>query len=246
MEALILGCGEAFDENLPNTCVLVKSSVILLLDCGFSAPPQVWKAVPETNGIDLIYLTHAHADHYFGMPALLGRMWEEGRTKPLQIVSQPEVLDQLRRALELGYHGMPERYRFTIDYRPASAGDTLDFEDVALDFAETLHSAPNLAVRVASGSKSICYSGDGSVTDASRKLFSGTDLLIHEAYSFEPKRFHADIPGLLEMAPREHVRNLALVHIQRGVRADSARILESIGASVERITLPEPMTHFTV
>ena len=246
MEAIILGCGEAFDEKLPNTSVLVKSSAILLLDCGFSAAPQVWKAVPDPNGIDLIYLSHAHADHYFGMPALLGRMWEERRTDPLQIVSQPEVIDQLRRALELGHRGMPERYRFTIDYRPASAGDTLAFEDVALDFAETWHSASNLAVRVTSGNKSICYSGDGGITDASRALFSGTDLLIHEAYSFEQKRFHAGIPGLLEMATREHVRNLALVHVQRRVRADSASILDSIGAAAEHITLPDPMTHFHV
>ena len=244
MEAIILGCGEAFDEALPNTSVLVKSTALLLLDCGFSAAPQVWKAVPDPSAIDLIYLSHAHADHYFGMPALLGRMWEEGRTKPLRIVSQAPLLDQLRGALELGYRGMPERYRFPIDYRPANAGDTLEFADVAMDFAETEHSARNLAIRIASGGKSICYSGDGSLTDSSRLLFAGTDLLIHEAYTFEQRKFHADIPSLLPIA--DQVRRLSLVHIQRRLRAEPARILELIGPRAGRIAMPEPMAHFQV
>ena len=49
MEAIILGCGEAFDETLPNTSLLVKSSVLLLLDCGFSAASQVWQAAPDPS-----------------------------------------------------------------------------------------------------------------------------------------------------------------------------------------------------
>jgi len=244
MEAIILGCGEAFDETLPNTSLLVKSSVLLLLDCGFSAASQVWQAAPDPSAIDLIYLSHAHADHYFGMPGLLGRMWEEGRTKPLQIVSQASVLDQLRHALELGYRGMPERYRFPIDYRPANAGDTLEFADVAMDFAETEHSASNLAIRIASGGKSICYSGDGSLTDSSRQLFAGTDLLIHEAYTIDQRKFHADIPSLLPIAGQ--VRSLGLVHIQRRLRAEPSRILEIIKPTAGCITMPEPMTHFQV
>ena len=244
MEAIILGCGEAFDENLPNTSLLVKSSALLLLDCGFSAAPQVWKAVPDPGAIDLIYLSHAHADHYFGMPGLLGRMWEEGRTKPLHIVSQSSVIDQLRRALELGYRSMPERYRFPIDYRPANAGDTLEFADVAMDFAETVHSASNLAIRISSGGKSICYSGDGSLTDSSRQLFTGTDLLIHEAYTIEERKFHADIPSLISFAGQ--VRSIGLVHIQRRLRAAPSRILELIGPTAGRVTIPEPMTHFSV
>src|SRR3954447_14844935 len=99
MRVQILGCGEAFDENLTNTSLLVECGETLLFDCGYSAPAPIWRSVPDHSQISLIYISHPHADHYFGLPALLARMWEEKRTKPLVIVSQPQVLEQIRQLL---------------------------------------------------------------------------------------------------------------------------------------------------
>ena len=39
MEALVLGCGEAFDNDLFNTSILLRTSAAtMLLDCGYSIP----------------------------------------------------------------------------------------------------------------------------------------------------------------------------------------------------------------
>lgn len=239
MEAILLGCGEAFDEDLPNTSVLLKFSATVLLDCGFSAPPQVWKAVPDASAIDAVYISHAHADHYFGLPALFGRMWEEGRTKPLTLISQAAALDQIREALELGYRGLSARFEYSIEYQAAAPGQSLRIGDASLDFAHTSHPSPNLAIRMAAEGKNVCYSGDGMFTDASRRLFSGADLLIHEAYSFERLPAHADIGRLIEMAEQEGVRRLALVHVQRDLRRHPEPILRAIQQR-PHFELPEP------
>ena len=241
MQALILGCGEAFDEDLFNTSILVRTGdATLLLDCGFSIPARVWQAVAHADEIDVVYISHAHADHFFGMPALLGRTWEDGRTKPLTIVSQPGVLNDVRTALELGYRGLAARFRYEIRFVPAATGHRVETHGVRLSFGETRHAVDNLAVRVESGGKAICYSGDGMFLDASRVLYRGADLVIHEAYSFEQTPVHADIGAVIEMAGRDGVRQAALVHIQRDLRRRPERIKEAIGSAAAHVVMPEP------
>lgn len=247
MECLILGCGEAFDETLPNTSVLLRTHATVLCDCGYSAPPQIWKAAPAPDAIDLIYISHAHADHYFGLPALLSRMWEDGRTRPLSVVSQPAVIAQIKDVLEYGYRGLAARYRYPIEYVEAIAGQTVRLSEVTLDFAPSRHAVANLAVRIEAEGKRFCYSGDGMFTDEGRKLFSGADLLIHEGYFFDQSPVHADIGALLQMSAEEKVRRMALVHVQRNLRREPASIHDAIRRGyAERVSLPEPGTRYEI
>ena len=89
MKVIFLGVGEAFDENNPNNSHLVLSGkTSLLLDCGFVVPYQLWKYNNDQSFLDGVYITHPHADHYFGLPALLVRMSEEKRTRQFTIICQ--------------------------------------------------------------------------------------------------------------------------------------------------------------
>lgn len=241
-EITVLGCGEAFDDRLPNNSYLVRlGGKVVLLDCGYSIPHRLWAAEQDDSAIDLIYISHAHADHYFGLPAVLGRMWEQGRTKPLAIVSQQPVLDEIRGLMEAGYRGLAARFNFPVEYTPAKPGSKLEWHDLTFDFAPTRHSVSNLAIRISSGGKSFCYSGDGAITDEARRLYSGADLLIHESYSFEQLPIHADIGSVIGTAKQQGVKRVALTHIQRDLRRDIARVREA--AQRERdvdVIIPEP------
>jgi ribonuclease BN (tRNA processing enzyme) len=245
MQAFILGCGEAFDERLPNTSVLVRTGeASTLFDCGYNVPPRVWSAVRDASELDVIYISHAHADHYFGVPALLARMWEDGRTKPLTILSHQPVLDQIRALMELAYRTMAARFQFEIDYRPVEPGVPIEHLGCTFDFAETQHAVTNLAARLRHNRKTFCYSGDGMFKKESSELYARADLVVHEAYRFEPSPVHGDIPGLLDMAAQQNIRRLALVHVQRGLRRDPARILEAIACAKAPAILPEPGATF--
>jgi len=247
MRVTILGCGEAFDDRFPNTSMLVEAAgQTILCDCGFSVPRQLWGHVPDPNAIDTIYISHPHADHYFGLPAVLGRMWEDGREKPLTVLSQPAVLDQIRDLAEYGYRTLPARFKYQISWEPAAPDKTVELGGIEFAFAPTLHSVTNLAVRMRAGGRTFCYSGDGMFTPESRRLFSDADLVVHEAYWFDPSPVHADIPRLLEMASGEGIAQLALVHVQRGLRREPARILDAIADTARGIeaSLPEPLAHF--
>lgn len=243
MRVTILGCGEAFDETLPNTSMLVRTSqAVVLLECGYSAPPRVWAECATAGEIGLICISHAHADHYFGLPALLGRMWEEKRTEPLIILTQPSIAAQIRDILEYGYRALAARFQFPVEYLAAVPGETVHALGASFQFAPTLHSVTNLAVRIEAGRKSLCYSGDGMFTEASRKLFEGADLVLHEAFSFEESPVHADIPRLLAMGAETGAGELGLVHVQRGLRRNPARIHEALATlpAGPRASLPEP------
>jgi len=66
----ILGNGEAFDARLPNTSLLYQGTENVLIDCGL----QGAVAVATFNGPRISGRRpdhHHHADHTFGLPALL-------------------------------------------------------------------------------------------------------------------------------------------------------------------------------
>lgn len=241
-----LGVGEAFDEELANTSLLVEGPGTLLLDCGYAIPPQLWKWNADPELIDALYVSHAHADHYFGVPALLCRMMEENRQKPLTLISQPDVLRRVNDLLEYGYSGLRRKLPFALEQVEAAEGQECEVLGYRLRFAPGRHSVPNLAVRVEAESKSVCYSGDGMFTPAGRQLFSGADLVFHEAYSFTPSPVHADIDAVAELATTEQIGLMALVHLQRAVRRQERPRIEALCATARapRVILPEPYARF--
>jgi ribonuclease BN (tRNA processing enzyme) len=247
MEITVLGCGEAFDERYPNTSVLVRSEqATFLLDCGYSVPPQVWRHLTDPNQIDAVYISHGHADHYFGLPALLGRFWEDGRTKRLVILTQSALLEPIRGLMEAGYRQLAARFQYEIEYRSAEPGRTLELCGSRFDFAPTEHSVTNYALRIRNGG-TFCYSGDGMFTKESMALFKSADLVVHEAYWFEASHVHADIDGLIAMADQQSVGRLALVHVQRTLRRDPARILTAMSrAGSTNVSLPEPLARYEI
>ena len=240
----MLGAGEAFDETLGNTCALVNSESTVLIDCGYAAPFQVWRHDASAELIDAIYISHAHADHYFGLPALLTRMWEEGRKKPLTLISQKHVLEQIWQLLELGYAGIRKRFEFPIETLEASPRADVSYHEYLMRFAPTTHSVTNLAVRMETAGRSFCYSGDGMFTDESRALFSGAGLLLHETFAFRQLPVHADIPRLLEMAEEAGVKHLVLTHIQRHLRKEDER-LQNLPSKV-RLSIASPGDRFDI
>lgn len=218
--------------------LLRTPAATFLFDCGFTAGAEVWKYATDPNEIDLIYISHAHADHYFGLPGLLGRMWEEGRTKPLTVLTQPFVWESIEQALTLGYRSLRKRFQYPLQF--VEAVDSVAFADASFRFAQTRHSSPNLAVRVEADDKVFCYSGDGAVTRESCLLYRDADVLVHEAFGFERSDVHATVDDVLQAASGASVRRVALVHIARGVRRERTHLMRALLMSPVRCLVPEP------
>ena len=240
MKLIFLGTGEAFDENMPNTSVLMVSDKIsLLLDCGCTVPTQLWKFNNDQSFLDAIYISHAHADHYFGIPALFVRMWEEERKKPITVICQKGLKKTIKELMEYGYKDFAKKFKFKINFIEIEGGQTIQFNDLKLLFALTTHSASNFAIKIDHNKKSFCYSGDGDFNKETEELYKNSDLVIHEAYLYDEKREgHACIIDLIKMAEENNIKCLALTHINRDLRKELNK--KNISSKKVKIIIPKP------
>lgn len=247
VKIIFLGVGEAFDETLPNNAHLVLSDTKLLLDCGYNVPGQVWKYNPDQSFLDATYISHTHADHYFGIPPLLTRMLEEERRKPLTIIAPRGSKQTVEEIIEYGYRGVTGLYQFRIDFLEAAEGQTIKLNELELSFALTEHPERNHAIKVRTGKRSVCYSGDGMFRRETERLYRNADLLIHEAYTFDKKiPNHACAVDVIEMAKRNNIRCLALTHLQRDFRKSSKEMLKKDPLCPEiEILIPEPRDEYS-
>ena len=248
MKVVFLGVGEAFDENLANNSHVLLSQTKLLLDCGYAIPRLLWTRFPDSNFLDAIYISHAHADHYMGLPIVLARMTEEGRTRPLQIIAQPSVIEQLPSLFDHAYRHLLEESSFPIEFVHARRGRGLRLNEFTLNFALSRHVISNYAVRVDCNGRSVCYSGDGAYTDATKELYRRADLVIHETYSLEPEiEMHANVTDVMAMCEEVGVQSLAPTHFIRDLRKDKERILSYVESRAGRVRVfvPEPLEEFS-
>jgi len=248
MKVVFLGNGEAFDERYPNHSHLVLAGkTVLMLDCGDSVVRQLWKYTKDYSLIDALYITHRHSDHLFGIPALLGRMLEEGRKKELTIICSEQIKADVERLCEHAYFGI-NSYGFNIKFVIAKDGKSIKFKNLKLSFAKTGHTAYNLAIRIDGGKGVVCYSGDGPSDENTEKLYKNADIVMHECYMFD-KKFpgHVVAVDVFEMAKRQNIKCLALAHFKRSFNDETRKkVKDAIPATGLKIILPEPLEEYEV
>lgn len=248
MRVKFIGVGEAFDEELSNTSIWVRTSEggndsSILLDCGFTAPPPFWKSCPDPNNLDAVWISHFHGDHFFGLPALITRFWEMKREKPLIILGQRGIDETVLKILKLAYPSVLNKLAFDISFMTVEPGEGARAAGVAWRSAVNGHPQRDLAVRIDAGGKSLFYSGDGHPTNETLALARETNLVIHEAF-----RLDADVPGhgnvmtCIDFARRAKAGSLALVHIERNERLRRREDILRVSAEAGdlKVLMPEP------
>ncbi|MEK7562265.1 MAG: ribonuclease Z [Patescibacteria group bacterium] len=246
MKIIFLGVGEAFDENIPNNShLIITEQTKLLLDCGMTAALQVWKFNSDSNFLDAIYISHWHADHYFGLPGLLLRMWEGGRTRPVVIISRKGFEDQFKKLMDLAYLGFREKFKYEINIIETETSKEINFQDLVLNFNPTIHSGENLAVKISDRKNTVAYSGDGSPV-AGTDFYNNLDLLILETYLYDKEIIgHSSIVSAISFAENNNVKCLALTHINRDFRKNELpKIKDKIKSDKVKIIIPEHMDEY--
>ncbi|PRP90124.1 Ribonuclease Z [Enhygromyxa salina] len=232
-ELVFVGTGEALDPALPNTSLLVRGPRTLLLDCGYAVPHAFWAISQDVNFLDGVWISHGHADHCFGLPALLLWMRLGGRERPLTVLGGPGSRARLEQVLELGYPGSYAPHKcYPIEFVELEAGAVNRLGPLELRIAASAHSIVNHALRIdAPGLRSLMYSGDGAVTEGTRALARGVSVLVHECFFAvaSGQRKHGDVEGCVVLAEHAGVETLALLHFaaeaKQAIRA-AARGLE--------------------
>jgi ribonuclease BN (tRNA processing enzyme) len=119
MRITVLGSGSAYsDPSRFNSCYLVEAKEnYFIIDCGSDALRAFQKYKVDMFRIQKIILTHMHADHSAGIPAVLTAMHVTGRSQPLQIFVPKSQLGFVSSWLSNMYI-FPQRMGFEIDLYP--------------------------------------------------------------------------------------------------------------------------------
>ncbi len=248
MKVVFLGVGEACDERLPNTSVWVQTEAAgqrksVMLDCGFTVPSLYWQQTSNQEDLDALWISHFHGDHFFGVPALLLRLWEMKRNKPLTILGQTGIARIVTQAMELAYPGFFQKLTYPVVFHEIEPGRRVRVVGLDWSAAQSIHGQRNLAVRVEDGEHSIFYSGDGLFSPETLSLARGCSLVVHEAFRLDPLTpGHGTVRQCLDFAREAGAAMLAIVHVQRDERRDRyTEILKVLKESNDRqVILPEP------
>src|ERR1700752_1082973 len=106
MHIQFVGSGDAFGSGGRfNTCIHVVSEELnFLLDCGASSVIAMKRLGIDPNAIDLIVLTHYHADPCGGVPFfILNAQFVAKRMRPLAIAGPPPIKEWFARQMETAF-----------------------------------------------------------------------------------------------------------------------------------------------
>ncbi len=230
MHLQFVGCGDAFGSGgRLNTCFhLVGDRTNLLIDCGASSLIGLKRLGIDRNAIDLILVTHFHADHFGGIPFfILDAQFFAKRARPLVIAGPSGLVDWYRRAMETAFPGSSgARRTFEVSLVELRPAEPWSFGAVSVLPALVRHGHPEgpfHAYRITAEGRTVAYTGDTEWSEALVGIGRDADLFIAEAYSYDRKRpLHLDYATLAAQLPRIAPRRLMLTHMDEGMLARRA------------------------
>jgi ribonuclease BN (tRNA processing enzyme) len=215
LEFMFLGSGNAFAaEGRAFSSFLLNGRY--LFDCGPTLLQQMQRAGLSTNDIDSVFITHFHADHFFGLPFLLLDAKYRGRTQELTVIGPSGIEHMTHKLLDLGYPGLlndPER-RYKLRFIEVTDGFMGKTQSLSFTAARVDH-VPNLdcyAYRAEVSGRSIVYSGDTVLCDGLLRLVRGADVVVLEC-SCQDVPVHLGPAGVAEVACHAPDARLIVTHL---------------------------------
>ena len=219
MRLTFVGSGDAFGSGGRfNTCFHVAAErTRFLIDCGASSLIAMKRLEIDRNAIDLILLTHFHADHFGGVPFfVLDAQFVAKRTQPLTIAGPPGLESWYERAFATAFPG-DRKLPFPLALREVEIGKPNRIGELDVTPFHVRHddrAGPCLAYRLALDGRTVCFSGDTEWVETLIDAAHGADLFICECYKYDqPVRAHLALATLRQHLPAIGAKRVILTHM---------------------------------
>jgi ribonuclease BN (tRNA processing enzyme) len=225
MQLQFVGTGDAFGSGGRfNTCFHVAGREFnFLVDCGASSLVAMKRLGIDSNSIDLIVLTHYHADHCGGVPFfILDAQFQARRTRPLTIAGPPPINEWFARHMEAAFAGLPPAgKKFDLSLVELTPERPWFFRNAEIRSFHVPHGQPLGSChgyRISMDGKVLAVSGDTEWTDSLIDIGRDADLFVSEAYVYDgPVHMHLAYRQLADKLPLIRPKRLIITHMSEAM-----------------------------
>lgn len=234
-------CAEPSAENGFTSFLLSDGRLTVLIDASGNPIQSLLRAEVDPLALDVVVLTHHHADHVAGYPSLIQTLSCMGRRKELQVVCREPVrskTEELHRVFDLDAPHTSFPVRCEERYRGGG---------LALRLLPGHHSVPTSMVAFDGPGALLFYTADTAYRPDTAEAARGYPTLIHEATFAHAQLGEPGMEGHSSAyqaglcAAASGAERLLLCHVcwQR-YRSPAAVVQEASRAFSGEILLPEP------
>lgn len=216
LDLLFLGSGNAFAaQGRAFSSFLLNGRY--LFDCGPTVLQQLARAGVSSREIEAVFISHYHADHFFGLPFLLLDAKYSGRTNDLTILGPPGIEARTRSLLELGYPNLVEGQQYTRRYVEVSDGSCHHVGGLSLTAAQVKHvdEFECFAYRAEIDGRGLVYTGDTTLCDALLRLVEGAEVVVTEC-SCQEVPVHLGPSGVEALSRQAPDARIVVTHLDGG------------------------------
>jgi ribonuclease Z len=224
--------------------LLEAGSHLVLVDASGNPVQSLLRAGRDPLSLDILVLTHHHADHLGGYSSLVQSSSCLGRKRPLAVLCAESCRTRVR-----GLHELldldPPHCEFAVDL-----AESYKAPDLELRLLPGNHSVPTSMVRAADGEGCLLYTSDTAAGPAVAEAARGCGVLIHEATFPEAQAgdpAHAGHSSALsagKAAAEAGVARLLLCHIGWHKYPHPAAVArEARRAFAGKVLVPRPCQH---
>lgn len=212
MKLTVLGCYGPYPPagGACSGYLLQEGIYSVLIDCGNGVLSRLQEHISYRD-LDAVFLSHLHADHIsdimimrYGLEIAYNR---KTRSEPLPLYAPDEPVSEFER--------LPYKNAYTV--KPLAAENEYRVGPFAIQTGIGVHAVPSIAMRIASPSGTIVYTGDTEYHPELEKFATGADLFLCEA-NYLDQDIENNLPNHLSasqaarVAAEAGVKKLLLTH----------------------------------
>lgn len=176
-------------SNMPTSILLSLGGQTILVDAGLGVSRAICDQGVQLTGIDAIFVTHLHSDHYLELGPLLHTAWTAGLNRPVPVWGPPRLEAYWRHFLasmdddiltRIEDEGRPDLAAL-VTLRTMEETVTLDGVTVRMMLNHHPPITPSYALRFETAAQAVVLSGDTAYMPEMAEFARGADLLVHEA-----------------------------------------------------------------
>ncbi|MBN2554090.1 MAG: MBL fold metallo-hydrolase [Spirochaetales bacterium] len=247
MEIIFLGtsCAEPTAQIGFTSFLVDTGQLLVLVDASGNPVQSILAAGHDPLALDLVVLTHYHADHIAGYPALIQTLGCMGRRRALTVVCGQTTGSKAQQLLDV-----LEMNQSNTGY-PIRICDGYEDPDLGILLLDGKHSIPTSMVAIRWANGRLLYTSDTAFSEATAESARGYQTLIHEA-TFSHSRAgepghegHSSAYQAGLCAAGAGVERLFLCHICWHKYRRKSEIVEEVRSAFQgEIVLPEPYLRY--